>query len=341
MKYLEHIRVVQFFLFESQDIRLRDITGVFGPNGSGKSSLLDAVQIAMLGANSRHVALNAQADEQATTRSLRAYCLGQFGESVEHRAREHATTYITLVWRDARTNEPLSMGVCLQASADREGHDVLGRYILPKIELSLGDHLETVDGVERPRDWSTFRHQLIERARVSGEDPLFNDSQRYIQAALLALRGSDSTPHAEAFVRAFRFALRMRFDKSVDQIVRNDVLESRPTNVKKFREVTDSFRRLAELVAQIEAKIADGRSVAAEFEKAATEARRAQTWTTIAKMVTVEANRVSLENAQASKLSAQETLAKRTAELQTFESDLAHANAEAIRFRQAREALAE
>lgn len=338
MKYLEHIRVVQFFLFESQDIRLSDITGVFGPNGSGKSSLLDAVQIAMLGANSRHVALNAQADEQATTRSLRAYCLGQYGESVEHRAREHATTYITLVWRDARTNEPLSMGVCLQASADREGHDVLGRYILPKIELSLGDHLETVDGVERPRDWSTFRHQLIERARVSGEDPLFNDSQRYIQAALLALRGSDSTPHAEAFVRAFRFALRMRFDKSVDQIVRNDVLESRPTNVKKFREVTDSFRRLAELVAQIEAKIADGRSVAAEFEKAATEARRAQTWTTIAKMVTVEANRVTLENAQASKLSAQETLAKRAAELQTFESDLAHANAEAIRFRRAREA---
>jgi chromosome segregation protein len=75
VKYLEHVRVVQFFLFESQDIQLRDITGVFGPNGSGKSSLLDAVQIAMLGANSRHVALNAQADEQATTRSLRAYCL--------------------------------------------------------------------------------------------------------------------------------------------------------------------------------------------------------------------------------------------------------------------------
>jgi len=340
MKYLEHIRVVQFFLFESEDIRLRDITGVFGPNGSGKSSLLDAVQIAMLGANSRLVALNAQADEQATTRSLRAYCLGQFGESSEHRAREHATTYITLMWRDSRTNEPLSMGVCLQASADREGHEVLGRYILPKIELSLGDHLETVDGVERPRDWSTFRHQLIERARVSGEDPLFNDSQRYIQAALLALRGSDSTPHTEAFVRAFRFALRMRFDKSVDQIVRNDVLESRPTNVKKFREVTDSFRRLAELVAQIEAKIADGRRVEAELEKAATEARRAQTWTTIAKMATVEANRVSLENAQASKLSAQESLAKKNSELHVLESELAHANAEATRIRRDREAHA-
>jgi len=338
VKYLEHIRVVQFFLFESQDIQLEDITGIFGPNGSGKSSLLDAVQIAMLGANSRLVALNAQADEQATTRSLRAYCLGQYGESHEHRVREHATTYITLVWRDSRTNEPLSMGVCLQASADREGHDVLGRYILPKIELSMGDHLETVDGVERPREWSTFRHQLIERARVSGEDPLFNDSQRYIQAALLALRGTDSTPHTEAFVRAFRFALRMRFDKSVDQIVRNDVLEARPTNIKKFREVTDSFRRLAELVAQIEAKISDGRRVEAEFEKAETEARRSQTWTTIAKMATVEENREACENAQASRISAQENLARKNAELHVLELELAHANAEATKFRRAREA---
>ena len=265
MKYLEHIRVVQFFLFERQDLRLSEITGIFGPNGSGKSSMLDAVQIAMLGANSRLVALNAQADEQATTRSLRAYCLGQHGESPEHRARENATTYITLVWRDSETGEPLSMGVCLYAAADRESHEVLGRYILPGVELAMSDHLEIVDGDERPRDWSTFRHQLVERSRVSGEDPLFTDAQRYIQAVLLALRGSGSAPHTDSFTRAFRFALRMRFDKTVDQIVRNDVLESRPTNIKKFREVTESFRRLAELVAQVEAKIADGQRVETEF----------------------------------------------------------------------------
>ena len=64
----------------------------------------------------------------------------------------------------------------------------------------MSDHLETVDGEERPRDWSTFRHQLVERARVSGEDPLFLDSQRYIQAALLALRGTGSAPHTESFI---------------------------------------------------------------------------------------------------------------------------------------------
>ncbi|WP_153114985.1 SbcC/MukB-like Walker B domain-containing protein [Rhodocyclus tenuis] len=308
MKYLEKIRVVQFFLFEQQDVPLEEITGIFGPNGSGKSSLLDAVQIAMLGANSRLCALNAQADEQATTRSLRAYCLGQYGESLEHRARDNATTYITLIWRDTETGAPLSMGVCLYASADRDSHDVLGRYILPNVELSLGDHLEVVNGSERPRAWAIFRHHLIERSKVSGQDPLYADSERYIRAAMLALRGSGSAPVPEAFTRAFRFALRMRFDKTVDQIVRNDVLEARPTNIKKFKEVTESFRRLAEMVAQVEAKIADGVRVSFEYDKAADESRRAVTWNALSKMAATQVANEDLQRARLATESAEEAV---------------------------------
>lgn len=308
MKQLEKIRVVQFFLFERQEILLDEITGIFGPNASGKSSMLDAVQIAMFGGNSRLVALNAQADEeQRTTRSLRAYCLGQYGETPEDRARDHATTYISLIWRDTETNEPLTMGVCISASSERDGHEVLGRYILPGYELLMSDHLELIDGEERPREWSTFRHKLAEFSRSSGNEVLFNDAQRYINAMLLALRGSGSVTNADAFSRAFRFALRMRFDKSVDQIVRNDVLEDRPTNIKRFREVTDSFKRLAELVAQVEQKLADGRRVEEDFSKAAKDARRAATWHAMGRMSDVvvadeacQQAGVDLENEQAS-----------------------------------------
>lgn len=259
MKRLESVKLVQFYLFEQTELRLREITGIFGRNGSGKSAALDAVQIAMFGGNANLSALNAQADERsATTRTIRAYCLGQHGPAPEHRVRDVATTYITLVWRDTVTNEPLSMGVCLSSSADSETHAVLGRYVLRGIELSMGDHVETVDNKERPREWRTFRHQLVERSRVTGEDPCFDDARRYIQAALLALRGSGGTPAYEAFTRAFRFALKMRFDKPVDQIVRHDVLEARPTNVRRFRELTDTFRSLNEMVNHVDKKVRAG-----------------------------------------------------------------------------------
>lgn len=338
MKTLEQIKVVQFFLFEQQVIQLEEITGIFGPNGSGKSSLLDAVQIAMFGANNRLCALNAQADEQATTRSLRAYCLGQYGESPEHRARDNATTYITLIWRDTETGAPLSMGVCLYASADRDGHDVLGRYILPEIELSMGDHLEVVDGEERPRAWATFRHQLIARSKVSGHDPLYTDSERYIRAALLALRGSGSAPVPDAFTRAFRFALRMRFDKSVDQIVRNDVLEARPTNIKKFKEVTESFRRLAEMVTQVEAKIADGKLVCAEYDKATHESQRAVTWNALSRIAMAEVSNENLAQANMARIRAEDAVQACEIRKTALESEANMAKIAETRAREQREA---
>jgi len=276
MKFLESIKLVQFFLFEKQEIRLQEITGIFGPNASGKSSLVDAVQIAMFGANSRLVSLNAQADERTTTRTIRSYCLGMHDEV--KRARDNATTYITLVWRDSITKEATSMGVCLYASMDTEGHEVRGRYILPGVELSMDDHLQVVNNQESPRTWETFRHNLIERSKAFGEDPLYPDSERFVAASLLALRGSGGAPSMEAFKSAFRFALRMRFDKSVDKIVRQDVLEARPTNINKFKEVTESFRSLAKKVAEVKTKIEDGERVEVEFNKAEFASKREVTW---------------------------------------------------------------
>lgn len=341
MKYLESVRLVQFFLFEKQDIRLREISGIFGPNGSGKSSVLDAIQIAMFGANSRLAALNAQADEAATERSFRAYCLGQYGETTEHRARENATTYITLVWRDSQTNEPISMGVCMYASNDRETHEVLGRYIIRGFELTLGDHLEIVDGQERPRDWKTFRHQLLEHSKALGEEPIFSDAERYMRAALLALRGSAGVPAYESFTRAFRFALRMRFDKSVDQIVRNDVLESRPTNIKKFKEVTESFRRLKDMVAQVEVKIEDGDRICRHFATALQESKRAVIWTGVTHTVDFEIARTASALASKERHEAEEALHQVENDHYQARVRLQHSRSEARRFRSLREAHAD
>ena len=76
MKQLIGIRLVPFFLYEARDITIGRTSGIFGANGSGKSSLLDAVQIVMLGASAHRghgVVFNAQADEKkASTRSIRA-----------------------------------------------------------------------------------------------------------------------------------------------------------------------------------------------------------------------------------------------------------------------------
>ncbi|HFF2829687.1 TPA: SbcC/MukB-like Walker B domain-containing protein [Stenotrophomonas maltophilia] len=267
MKKLIRIRVVQFFLYEMRDVEVSLTCGIFGANGSGKSSLLDAVQIVMLGANESRgnagVAFNAQADESNhNSRNIRSYCLGQYGDSPDARVRNSANTYITLVWQDTQTQEIVSTGVCIYASADREKPDVLGRYVLPA-EIAFYDHLEHVNGVAQPRPWASFRQMLLQRAQ--GEEVLFHDSERFLKAMLFRLRGTRGAPRLDAYRQAFRFGLRMKFDRSVDDIVRQQVLEIRPTNIKRFKEVLHTFQEMAALVRSVQAKLDEAQAIEADF----------------------------------------------------------------------------
>lgn len=310
MKLLRSIKVVQFFLYEKEEIQLDHITGIFGPNAAGKSSMLDAAQIALVGASTRRAAFNAQADEGTTQRSLRDYCLGKFGGQPDQRARDNALTYITLVWKDSATGEPVSMGVCIEAAHDRDKHTVLGRYVVRGIELAMADHLEMVAGQECPRAWPSFRHTLLERAKISGDEVLFQDADRYIRAVLLALRGSGGLPSVDAWVRALRFGMAMNFKKSVDAIVRNDVLESRPTNIKKFKDLTDSFRELKRLVDHVEQKIKDAQGVSDHFTRATKAHAQSVTWAALAADVHRELANARLETATRERIAADATLSE-------------------------------
>lgn len=269
---LEDIHCIQFYLYEKTTVTLSKTTGIFGPNASGKSSFIDAIQIAMFGGNQNLVTLNAQADDKIkSTRTIKGYCLGQYDAQAHQRVRDCATTYITLIWRDPDTRYTVSMGVCIAASGDDEKHEVLGRYIAEGIEIQLSDHIMLDNGRERPREWKAFRADLVRRMQNTSPEIteiFYDNSERYIKAFMTLMSRGKDISSINLFKRAFRFGLRMRFEKSVDSIVRDEVLESRPTNVKGFKEVTETFRRLRVLVEGVENKIKDGEGIISHFTKA-------------------------------------------------------------------------
>lgn len=319
MKKLVAIRLVQFFLYEKLDLSVGRFCGVFGLNGSGKSSLLDAVQIVMLGGSARRgsgVVFNAQADESnSNTRSIRSYCLGQHGEGAC--ARQDATTYITLVWNDTETREIISTGLCIAASSQRDDHEVLGRYILG-FDLSLNDHLELIDGEERPRDWGAFREQLRQRngqlhqGASHGDEILFYDADRFGRAMLLLLRGNNGPAQIDAFRQAFRFGLRMRFDQSIDHIVRQQVLEAKPTDIQRFKEVFSGFKDLADKVAAVKAKVEKAISIDKVFDDAERRARHAVTWGALGKASAFEASNEAVALAESAEADAHRVLREAT-----------------------------
>ena len=300
MKRLESVKLIQFLLYESEEFRIGETSGIFGANGSGKSSALDAIQIAMFGANKNLLAFNAQADSTGAkqTRTLRSYCLGQYGDEIAESARPNATTYITLTWRNIDTGEPTTTGICIEASHDSEDAKILGRYVVNGVELAMVDHLQTMDGYTTPLPWSSFRSRLMERAKTFGENPFYEDAGTFTKQVLFALRGKAGQPSYDAFIRAFRFALRMKFDKSVDQIVRGDVLENRPTNIKKFKAIVDTFKHLNLLIEMVEKKIADGKKVAGHYLNVHTRLRQAASWRGLAAIAQEEEAQLACEVAQ-------------------------------------------
>lgn len=335
MKLLKNIRLVQFYLFEKEDLPISQVCGIFGPNGSGKSAFIDALQIVMTGAHHQYMAFNAQADEtQSTSRSIRSYCLGQTGEAESGRARQSATTYITLVWEDDTSGEPTSMGICIKASADSEKHEIQGRYLLPGVALTLDDHLELAGNAQRPLEWKVFRKGLESRAqRVGFEgDVVFSEPLRFVRAYLTALRGSGAIPHAESFLRAFRFGLKMRFDKPIDEIVRHQVLEQRDTNIRQFKDVMESFRSLRNRVVEIEAKIQEAEAVAKLYNEAARLSSQALCWEALAakgKMLDAE-QRLAERGLKVE--AAQDALAAAIVAQKTHENAISHAKEQVNHF---------
>ena len=305
MKKLIKIRLVQFFLYETLDIDIGMTCGIFGANGSGKSSLLDAVQIVMLGANegsgNAGIAFNAQADEtNHNSRSIRAYCLGQYGHAPDARVRDSADTYITLLWEDSQTQERISTGIHIHADAAQSY--VQGRYIFSG-ELTLDDHLDKSDGATRPKSWLHFKQMLIQRA--PGEETLYDNAKRFVEALLFRLRGASGVPRLDAYRQAFRFGLRMKFDKSVDDIVRRQVLEARPTHIQKFRQVLNTFQEMAALVREVQTKLAEARDIEADFASAQRYQRQAVALHVLAE----EAACTAAEAAYAAAVSAEESAA--------------------------------
>lgn len=340
MQRLERVHLVQFFLFPAQTLEFDTTTAIIAPNGAGKSALLDALQIVLLGGDRSRIRFNAQAGGAARARTIRDYCLGAYRAGDEGRVRKTATTYISLVFRDDATGQPLTAGIALGASIDEPDHRLHGLYLLPGVALELGDHLERLDGKELPLEWATFRELIARRCKeVSTKPELHGTSERFLKDLLLRLRPAP-TAHldANAYRKAFQNALNLQRVDDIDLFVRTLVAEDRPTEIGRFRALLEGFRAIKEKIEQVARRIAAAEEVEQQYRKVAQQATRAASYRALAAEYErdllgeqidtaerdaeaaaehVQATRRSLQQARAERETARHALAEATRRLQS------------------------
>lgn len=272
MYKLEYVHAVQYFLIEAETLHVDGLTtGVIAPNGSGKSAILDAVQIVLLGGDQNAIRLNAQAGGDADGRSIREYCLGYYHESAH--ARDHATTYLTLVFRDTTAaRPPVSVGIALGATINDPKLVVYGWYQVDGVALELADHIEATDEGKQPMAWATFKANVEARcikqrdARVEFE---FRSASAYLRSLLFLMRpDSAHDSHPDAFRKAFRNALNLTKVTDTDHFIRHLIAEERPINLERFREQLESFRELRRKIAEVITRIGALEAIQALYAKA-------------------------------------------------------------------------
>lgn len=288
MKQLERIVLVQFFLFEAEEIAIAGDTAWLGPNGAGKTSLLDSVQIALLGAHQGYLKFNTQSlstTRKKNYRSVRDYCLGvvrrsdgETGNGETSRRRDVAGTYISLVFRDDQSHEPITVGVALHAQHDVLEHTVKGLYVLPGVELRLQDHMEAADGETVPLHWKDFEQELRRKSNAAGRTPVITDkTDAYIREMLHSLQPKAKHINPRDFMKAFKKSVTLRDIESVNDFVRDFVVEAHPIDKHKAMAQITEFRKLDQLVKVTLAQIQELTALEKRYERLAGEHRATAT----------------------------------------------------------------
>lgn len=270
MKLLENIGLVQFFLYEREDLEIGRNTAFFGPNGTGKTALLDAIQTVMLAADGTKTHFNAAGDGKKHARTLRDYCLGIYDQTDEGRCRDSSNTYINLVFRDEQSESVVTAGVSLAASASTAELTFNGLYILPGVALTTAAHMERESGHDKVLPWRRFQHVAQDLCRQAGTQAQFftQNKEDFINRLLVEhLAAPGDKPNAQAVRSAFARSLKLA--KDVDDIsttLRTHLIEPYRTNVREFRARLDQFREVRDLIRRLTIRIERAQAVEDKYK---------------------------------------------------------------------------
>ncbi|MDD4344545.1 MAG: SbcC/MukB-like Walker B domain-containing protein [Bacilli bacterium] len=120
MKLLKRAKVINWHYFWNETIDFEQIVFLTGLNASGKSTLIDAMQVILLGDTSGRFFNKAAMDK--SNRTLRGYLRGELGDNVEggfHYLRNgRFTSYIALEFADQKSLETFTVGCVFDVYED-------------------------------------------------------------------------------------------------------------------------------------------------------------------------------------------------------------------------------
>lgn len=261
MMELRRLTLVNWHLFDVEDIEVQGNFGILGENRSGKSTILDMVQVVLSGASRQYLRLNAVAGDggkgrSASKRTVLSYCLGMLGDGDVR--RPETLTYIALGFEDKQgTRPPVTIGLAIEARQSEASETILGRFVC------IGRLMTTADFTDKRADgtydapWDDVKARAI--ASV-GPDNFINHRDKAIDFVREYMRRLvPSMPNAEqsatSLLKAIVNAMTLNQGYSATEFVRRFILEENPIKIGELRSSIETYRGVSATIVTLRDKL--------------------------------------------------------------------------------------
>ncbi len=276
MMELCRITLVNWHLFDAEDIDVKGNFGILGENRSGKSTVLDMVQVVLTGANRQYLRLNAVAGEGAKGRSapkrtVLTYCLGMLGDG--NVRRSEAVTYIALGFADRdKQRPPVTIGLAIEARQTDTSETVLGRFVVTGKLLTASDFTEKRDDGVYAAHWDDVKTRIVNTVGaqhfINHRDKAMDFVREYMRRLVPSLPNAEQS--ASALLKAIVNAMALNQGYSATEFVRRFILEDNPINIRELRASIETYRSVSATIVTLREKLEalmEIRELVAAFEE--------------------------------------------------------------------------
>ncbi len=246
MKELKRLRLINWHYFYNVNIEFDKINFLTGENAAGKSTLIDAMQVVLLGDTAGRI-FNKAANEKAG-RTLKGYLKGEVGDDGEGAFRYlrngRFTSYIALEFYDDVVDKSFTLGIVFDVYDDgTEQHKF----------FSLNDKFPSNDFCTLNTPLSQKELALYFSQNYASNEFTFCDTNAQYQILLKDKFGGIKDKYFSLFKKAVSFTPITNIEQFITEYVcdvPNDI------NVESMRENIQQYKRLEIEATAMEGKIA-------------------------------------------------------------------------------------
>lgn len=262
MMELRRLTMVNWHLFDVEDIDVRGSFGILGENRSGKSTVLDMVQVVLSGASRSYLRLNAVAGESGRSRSgsrrsVHSYCLGALGDG-EYRRPRDTLTYIAIGFEDVTgEREPVTVGLAIEARPTETTETILARFVVAGRLLNSKDFTEMRGQHQFTSAWEDVKANLVAEL---GADRVINHREKpseFVREYMRCLTPGlpNAEPNARALLKAIVNAMALNQNYSATEFVRQFILEDNPIRISELRTSIETYRSVNATIVTLQRKL--------------------------------------------------------------------------------------